>query len=137
MKIGKFLLAGIFAGIAIFVAGNLIYHMNQAAYSDPAMMHLWKPMVMPGWLVVLLVVNVFTGLLYAASYAMVGQALGGGLLNKGLFFGLIVWGVGNLPGMLMTYITMAVSDAFIKAWIIKGLISSLVAGVVIAAIYRE
>jgi formate-dependent nitrite reductase membrane component NrfD len=137
MKIGKFLLAGIFAGIAIFVVGNLAYQMNQAAYSDPAMMHLWKPMAMPGWLVVLLVVNIFTGLLYAASYAMVGKALGGGVLNKGLFFGLIAWGVGNLPGMLMTYITMAVSDKLIKVWTIEGLISSLVAGVVIAAIYRE
>ncbi len=102
---------------------------------EPA--NIWKPMdSAPSALY-------FTGLfivnaIFVMIYALINKALPGqNKLIKGLAYGLGVWAVGTLPGMLSTYSFMNVSDVVIVYWLIWGLFAVPLKGLITAAICKN
>lgn len=56
---------------------------------------------------------------------------------KGLVYGLCVWAVGVIPGMISTSLYMTVATTVVIYWTIWGLIVSPVKGLIAAAIYKD
>ena len=75
------------------------------------------------------------GIILALVYALLYRGIPGKSIVKGLVFGLFVWLVGTLPGMLATYTFMRVATTVVIYWTIQGLVVLLVEGAIIAAIY--
>ena len=74
----------------------------------------------------------------AFVYALLVKGIPGkNKLTKGLVFGLCVWAVGTLPGMLATYLFMTVAATVVIYWTITGLVFTPLIGLIIAAIYGE
>jgi hypothetical protein len=58
-------------------------------------------------------------------------------ISKGLNFAVILWLVGTVPGMAITYLSMAVPNLIIASWVFGGLINLLVMGAVLAFVYER
>ena len=54
---------------------------------------------------------------------------------KGAMYGFLVWLLGMLPGMFMTYMFMTVNRTVILYWTVCGLVWLLIAGIVTGLIY--
>jgi hypothetical protein len=77
------------------------------------------------------------GILYATVFGILFNSLPGKGWRKGLNYGLILWVIGTVPGMLLTYFTMAVPDSIVASWTFGGLISLAIAGSVIAVVQNK
>ncbi len=60
-----------------------------------------------------------------------------GKLKKGMVFGVCVWAVGLLPGMLATQTFMTVASTVVVYWTLLGLVQKPLEGMIIAAIYGD
>ncbi|MFH0985829.1 MAG: hypothetical protein V1882_09900 [Candidatus Omnitrophota bacterium] len=137
MKIGKILIAGF--GVTVF---NVIVGMvtcggifNWVYKLEPV--NVWRPMEGgPGasFMVGSLVLNVVLSFVYA----LIQKGLpGGNKLKKGFVFGLCVFAVGMLPGMLATHAFMTVATTVVVYWTLLGLVQKPLEGMIVAAIYGE
>ena len=97
----------------------------------------WKEMSGgPPWTyyVAALVLNIILVLVYV----MIKKGLPGqNVLVKGLMFGLIVWAVGMLQGMVAMYFFSVAAPTVLIYRTIKGLIQLPLGGLIIAAIYGK
>ena len=74
----------------------------------------------------------------AFVYALINKGVTGkNRFIKGIIFGVIVWAVGMLPGMLATHSFMTVASTVVVYWTIVGFVELSVKGLIIAAIYGE
>lgn len=77
-------------------------------------------------------------LLFVIVYALLQKGIPGkNKFTKGLIYGLLVWLVGLVPGMLATAIYMTVSKIVIVYWTVWGLIVTPLKGLITSAIYGE
>jgi hypothetical protein len=136
MKNFKVGLTGLLAGVVLFVLGNLGYFATKGFYIQTAP-GLWKAMPMPGWLIQLFLWNLVTGILFAMMFQLVKTALPRGRVASGFVYGLLLWLVGTTPGMISTYLTIAMPTALVLTWWIQGLVSNVIIGWVIAGILRN
>lgn len=137
MKAGKILIAGAVVTVFNAVVGGLtcggffkwVYELEPTG--------VWKPMDGPPG-AMFMAASLVLSIVLAFVYALINKGLPGrGKIQKGLVFGLCVWAVGMLPGMLSTYTFMTVAPAVIVYWTILGLIETPLKGLIIAAIYGE
>jgi len=130
----KGIIAGIAAGVVVLAIGMLLGSLLGAEYT--ATPQLWKPMT-GNWWYYMIVIDLVEGIIYGLVFGIVMNGIPGNGWKKGLNYGLILWLVGTVPGMLMTYSTMAVPDMIVASWLFGGLISLAIAGPVIAVIYNK
>lgn len=82
--------------------------------------------------------DVFINFIFVLVYAIIKSGVPGkNKVAKGLLFGLLVWLVGMLPGMIMTYLYQSIATTVVIYWAIWGLIVSPVKGLIAAAVYGE
>jgi hypothetical protein len=140
MNAKKGVVAGFSAGIAMVLSGILVWGMTQG-YLMPeyeASAALWKPMEpLSTWLAQVWTMTVLEGILYGLVYSVFYNGIPGKNINKGLNFAVILWLVGTVPGMAMTYLSMAVPNPIIISWVFGGLINLLVMGAVLAIVYER
>jgi len=137
MKIGKILLAGVVVTIFNMVVGMItcggifswVYNLEPT--------NVWKPMNGgPG--VKFMLASLVLSVVLAFVYALINKGIPGkNKFVKGAVFGLCVWAVGMLPGMLATHVFMTVATTVIVYWTILGLIKTPLEGMIIAAICGE
>ena len=137
MKIGKIVVAGIAVTIFNFIVGGLTcgWLFNWTYKVEPVT--AWKPMSGPpgiGFLLGSFIMNIILVLVYAI---LMKGIPGNNRLAKGFVFGLCVWAVGILPGMLVTYAFMNVATVWIIYMTINGLVFTPIKGMIIAAIYAD
>ena len=135
MKIGKILIAAVAVTVFSIILGmitcggffNWIYQLKPA--------YVWKPMEgFPGMF--FLVGNFVLNILLASVYALFRKGIpGGNKFIKGIVFGLSVFAVGKLPGILATYTFMVVAPTVVVYWAILGLIEMPLKGLIIAVIH--
>ena len=125
-------LAGVVAGVVMLVLGGVIGLLTGHLYAGP----MWKPMAGMSWYVWMLLHNVFFGLVFAVLYAVFGNALEGSKSLKGFVYGFVIW-LFSLPGLSMTFLTMMVGIKLLFIWGVQGLIGFVLAGIIIAHLYRE
>jgi hypothetical protein len=99
--------------------------------------NVWRPMQgAPG--AKFMFASLVLGIILAYVYALIQKGVpGGNKFMKGLVFGLCVWAVGTLPGMLVTHRFMIVARTFVIYWTIHALIKIPLDGLIIATIYGE
>ena len=134
MKIVRISLAGLAAAIfdSIFAVLTCGWLFRWVYEIEPA--NVWKPMDSPpgpivyiGWLVFSIV--------FALVYVVLSKGIPGqNRPVKGLVFGLCVWAVGMLPGMLAMYSFMNIAVAVVIYWTATGLIRTPLKGLIVALI---
>lgn len=56
------------------------------------------------------------GVIYGLVFSVIYKGIPGSGALKGLSYGFLLWVVGTLPGMAITYLTMRVPDPIIASW---------------------
>ncbi|MEW5758715.1 MAG: hypothetical protein AB1755_04530 [Candidatus Omnitrophota bacterium] len=135
MRIGKILTAGVVITIFNAIVGMLTCGgiFNWVYKIEPT--NIWKPMDGPPG-VMFMIGSLILSILLSFVYALISKGIPGkNKFIKGLVFGLCVWVVGILPGMLATYAFMTVSTTVVIYWTILELVKAPLQGMIIAVIY--
>ncbi len=137
MNVKKLIAAGFAATIfnIVFAALTCGWLFSWVYTLEPT--NVWKPMEgSPG--AGFLVASFLLTVVLAYVYALINKGIPGkNKYAKGLVFGLCVWAVGMLPGMLATYTFMTVAPTVVVYWTIAALIEAPLKGLIIAAVYGE
>jgi hypothetical protein len=140
MNAKKGVVAGFSAGIAMVISGIVVWGTTQG-YLMPqyeASAALWKPMEpLSTWLAQVWALTIVEGILYGLVYSVLYSGIPGKNISRGLNFAVILWLVGTVPGMAITYLSMAVPNLIIASWVFGGLINLLVMGAVLAFVYER
>jgi hypothetical protein len=137
MKIGKVLIAAAAVSVFSAICGGLTcgWLFNWVYKLEPA--NIWRPMNGPPGLT-FQIAGFSLNIVLAVVYALLRKGIPGkNKLTKGLTFGLCVWAVGMLPGMLSTYSFMTVAAGVVIYWAVLGLVEIPIKGLIISAIYGE
>ena len=138
MKMGKVLIAGVAVTIfntvvAMVTCGSMF---NWVYQIDPT--YVWKPMEGGGPAPLFYVGSLVMGIIFAAVYDLLHKGIpASNKLVRGLAYGLCVWAVGMLPGMLATYAFMTVAPIVVIYWTLLGLVQTPLAGLVVSLFYKE
>jgi hypothetical protein len=130
----KGIISGIAAGVVILIVGMASGFLFSADYSSTP--QLWKPMT-GDWWYYMIALDLLEGILYGIVFTMLYNGIPGKGWRKGLNYGIILWVVATIPGMLMTYLTMTVPDTIVVAWTFGGLIALILAGPAIAVVHDK
>ena len=137
MKIGRILVAGLVVTVFNAIVGMLTCGgvFSWVYKLEPT--NIWKPMSGPPG-AMFMIGSFILSVILSFVYALINKGIPGkNKLVKGLVFGLCVWAVGMLPGMLSTYAFMTVATTVVIYWTILGLIEIPLKGMIISAIYGE
>jgi len=133
---GKWLVAGILGGIVYAVVSNVLMMVSGTSVLYTETAQLWKPMMDSSWFMGMIALNFIAALLLAFAYAMLHKALPFSGAKAGAVLGFLAWLAVGLPGMLITYWTMAIPTTIVVEWTINGLLQTLLGGAVIGAFYK-
>ena len=100
--------------------------------------NIWKPMGPHGPGFGFLIASLVLNIILAHVYSSINSSFcGKNKYTKGLGFGLMVFLVGILPGMLATYTFMTVATTVVVYWTLIALVKSPIDGLIISSIYGE
>ena len=137
MKLVRILVASVAVTVFNVVVGGLTcgWLFNWVYKIEPT--NVWKPMEAPPG-VVFLAGSLALSLILVLVYVLLRKGIPGpNRLVKGLVFGLCVWAVGVLPGMLSTFTFMTVAATVLIYWTALLLVVLPLKGLIIAAIYGK
>ncbi len=138
MKTGRVLIAGVTVTIFNAIVGAVTCGGIFSWVYQLEPINVWKPMGNNGPGLTFMIYSLILSIIFALVYALIYKGLpGSNKLVKGLVFGLCVWAVGMLPGMLATYSFMTVAPTVIIYWTVMGLIKTPLEGMIVAAIYGK
>jgi hypothetical protein len=137
------------AAIIVFVIVAQVLHIvgayaGMGYYTDPAYMDVWSPIMMPGpgpppmeFYGYSIGFGLITAFFFVLVYSLVGCCVPGkSLFSRGLMYGFLIFLVGSLSGILMTFLIVNVPLVLTVLWAIEGLIISLINGVLVAYLIR-
>ena len=128
---GRVVLAGVVAAIAMWIIGMIVGMLTGHMYTG----NMWKAMT-GTWYVWVILHNLFFGLVFAVLYAVFNNAIKGTKSLKGFVYGTVIW-LFSLPGLSLTFLTMTVGLKLLVVWAVQGIIAYVVAGLLIAHLYKE
>ncbi|MFH1473281.1 MAG: hypothetical protein ABIE55_00125 [Candidatus Aenigmatarchaeota archaeon] len=113
-------------------------------YMDEAYLGVWSKLMMPvagpppaEFFYVSIVSGVIIALIYAAVYDLVNNSLSGKTtIKKGLQYGIILFLMVQIPGLLAMYLLVNLPAMLLVYWGISSLVISLIGGIVIAKIVK-
>ncbi|MGQ9619243.1 MAG: hypothetical protein ACUVUG_09835 [Candidatus Aminicenantia bacterium] len=128
----RWLIAGICSGLIIFffhwLLSTVIF---RKIYLDPNYSTLWRQ---KSGLLQFLFISIFCGLLFSLSFMLIYLGIPGGVLLKGLYFGLFGWLVFLLPTYLSQDIFINLPSNVVGIWLLQSLLGYGVAGIVTSLI---
>lgn len=143
----KIILSGLLTGLVLFLASQvvsqifgIIFPSITAEYQNPNLFRSFKdPLMLLFFLHPFLV-----GILLAWFWEKTtlqrdsGQEsiFGKGIMG-GVKFGLTYWVIATIPGMFATYSSMPYSFAIVMSWLISGLVSAVLAGIILQKLNKE
>jgi hypothetical protein len=144
--VSKCAVARVLLVAALLALIGYLVHMAEAIltmdyYLDPAYFDVWSKVMMPEpglppaeFTYLSLIFGFAVALIYIWAYKMVEPALDGldGRLRKGLFFGVLLFVLGVVPGSLSLYLLVNIPSALIGWWTLSGLVVAFIDGVIIA-----
>ncbi len=134
MKVLRGIIGGVVVGLIGEFFGFLIYGVIFNKWVVMTM-SLWRPMDSLYWRIGMPLVDIFNGLMLALGYALLYKGIPGTGLKKGLVYGLIIWLITRVAGELFMYVMLPLPFELVVAGWIHGIISLLLGGLVLAAIY--
>jgi hypothetical protein len=110
---------------------NWVYTLPPNIWKDPAMMMSSANMIaMYG-------ISLVVAVIFVSIYAVLYKGIPGKGVNKGLVYGLIIWLVAALSGLVNLPFFMTIATTVVVYWIIQALIMNLINGAIVGAIYKE
>ena len=76
------------------------------------------------------------GIILAWAWNKSKSLFKGSSFKKGINFGLAIWIIATIPGMLVSYSCFVLSGLTIISWVVDGLVNSVVAGLLLARMNR-
>ncbi|MFC1723419.1 hypothetical protein ACFL0V_04740 [Nanoarchaeota archaeon] len=140
----RILLTAFLYAIIAQVIHSISALLSMSFYTDEKHFALWSNIMMPGqgspgveFYLVSFVFALIVGFIFSLIYALFRESLPGkSTAIKGLFYGLILFALGQIPAFFMTYLILAVPTLLLVIWAVEGLIILLVTGMVIAALNK-
>ncbi|MBS3052462.1 MAG: hypothetical protein J4428_03780 [Candidatus Aenigmarchaeota archaeon] len=144
MSLKKIVISGLVAGLVSFFVGSALY-MNPfvseiyAKYSDwPGLRPMSSFGGLGNWLLLMLFGGLFSTVLLAFLYSYTERGIGlKPVWQKGLFFGVLYWLVSRLPGAYYMWLMYTYPNILNIVELFNGLIGSMVAGLVLAILYKK
>ncbi len=130
---GKIFQIGILVGVVLFILQAFEGWLSGGLYasSDPS---LWKVMTGNWWLTSL-IADLVIGLVLTLVYTIFYKSVPDKGVGKGIQYGFWIWLVGSVPGLIMTFVTMAVPEELVVLWLVTGLINYLVIGIILGSMF--
>jgi hypothetical protein len=135
MRIGRFALSALAAGVALFAVGVLFHFAIPVVapsispqFGNAALFRPWS-----GWTSTYMILHPFGyGAMFAAGYLILRSRNGiPGGWRGGLFYGLGVFLIGSLPVFLLAFASFQVSPEVVTSWIAQSAAQYLAAGLVL------
>jgi hypothetical protein len=131
MNVKKLLLAAP-AVLVTFMALDFVIHNLILSADYEANMELWRPDMMDKmW--IMYVTGIIFSLLFVYVFAKGFEGKG---IMEGLRFGVIMWLLFSVLGVLGQYMVYPVPEGLVIKWILFSLVEFLIAGIVVALIYK-
>ena len=130
----KILLPGLLAGIAtlaISMALSFLFMKFPSVSMDYANSNLirpWKDPLMSLFFLYLFVQGIILAWVWNKSKSL----FQGTAISRGIKFGLSIWLIASVPGMLVTYSCFPLSLLTVISWTVDGLVNGPVAGMIFA-----
>jgi hypothetical protein len=139
-KIFRLVLAGIMAGIIMFVSVYVLFSVTGTKPIDPSLKAFFSPevgqMKVADLGMLLLAVSII-GLILAIFYSLIEAGISANGVFKGIFFGFMVWVLNGAPLIAKLVVSGGILRASTYPWLIQGVISYILAGICIALIYKK
>ncbi|MBI5413285.1 hypothetical protein HZA42_02985 [Candidatus Peregrinibacteria bacterium] len=130
----KILLPGLLAGIATLASGMALSFLFMkfpsiaADYANANLIRPWKDPLMSLFFLYPFV----QGIILAWAWNKSKSLFQGTTVNRGLKFGLSIWLIASVPGMLISYSSFPLSLLTIVSWLTDGLVNGFIAGMIFA-----
>jgi hypothetical protein len=113
-------------------------------YTDPAYFGVWSTLMMPTagpppaeFFYASIISSLIIAIIYASAYDVVkGSLPGKTAVKKGLQYGIFLFLLVQIPGLLGMYLLINLPTLLLVYWGISSLVISLIGGIVIARIVR-
>jgi hypothetical protein len=139
-KILRLLIAGIVAGLILFVSVYVLFSVTGTKPIDPSLKAFFKPAVgqmkVADLYVLLLVVSII-GIILAIFYSLIEAGISANGVFKGIFFGFMVWALNGAPLIANLIVSGGIMEPGNFPWLAQGVISYILAGISIAVIYKK
>ena len=89
------------------------------------------------WLMAMGGLKIIIAIVTTLGYALVYKVMPAKGIVKGMVYGFLIWLVGLLPSRLLLYMSISISFSLILYWIANDLITYLLIGACIGALYKE
>lgn len=89
------------------------------------------------WLVTMGGLKILIAIVTTFGYALAYKAMPAKGIVKGMAYGFFIWLIGCLPSRLLLYMSITISFSLILYWIANDLITYLLIGACIGALYKE
>ncbi|MEK9130466.1 MAG: DUF1761 domain-containing protein [Patescibacteria group bacterium] len=138
ISLRKVLLAGLAVAVVSSVWGMLTcgWLFNWVYFLEPT--EIWKninfrdPMFSVVYYGGIFILN----FLFAWVFALLYHGIPEEKIGKGIWYGFLVWAVGILPGMFSLYMFTNMAVVVVIYWIANLLIERVIAGMIVASIYK-
>lgn len=139
-KIFRLLIAGIVAGIIMFVSVYVLFSVTGTKPIDPSLKAFFSPevgnMKVADLGMLLLAVSII-GIILAIFYSLIEGGIAATGVFKGIFFGFMVWALNGAPLIANLVVSGDILKPNTYPWLIMGVISYILAGISIAVIYKK
>ena len=130
---------GILAGVLMLVAGmglsyllNFIFPSLAVEYENANLFRPWSDPLMSIYFAYPFVL----GLVLAWAWEKTKKLFKGDDNKRGVDFGLSVWLITSVPGMIITYSSFQVSLLIVLTWTLSSLVNAILAGLVFARVVK-
>jgi hypothetical protein len=135
----KIILPGLAVGLVNFLASmvvsklfGVIFPSVSAEYQDPNLFRPWTDPLMLLFFVYPFLLGVILAWFWNKTKSIFGDDVKGGLR-----FGLTYWIISTIPGMFVTYTSMPYSLLMIISWLVSGLVTALLAGLILSKLNKS
>lgn len=149
MKIKKVKIGRWIAAIIVMLVINSIIHMIGATigmgyYMNPDYFEVWSKIMMPepgpppaSFMIYSIIFNLIASFIFVLVYLIIYDSLPGtGLTKKGLSYGLIIFMISGISGMLGMILLINLPAGLIGMWTVETLVINLLCGIFVALIAK-
>jgi hypothetical protein len=143
----EFLLKMIVAAVTFAIISQGIHtvaaFLEMKYYMMPEYLDVWSTLMMPtlgppplSFTLLSIMVALITGVIYSFAYVTVMRWIpGSSSMKKGFNFGVLLFFVGVLPGLLTMMLLVNVPTQLIVYWMVEGLLVNALGGILIVRIF--
>jgi hypothetical protein len=131
----KIIIGGLIAGLVIIIVGMVFGALSADMYKMSPK-ELWKPMG-GDWFPKIIAYDICSAFVLAWIYSIVKNAIPGANLVKGATYGGLMFIVGPMLGLIMTYLTMAIRSKLIVFWALNSLVNYVLSGIIFDLVDRK